>query len=203
MADIIYSWYGNTYFNLTNKCPCNCAFCIRKKADAVGDAKRLWHDTEPTFEEIREAIDAYDFTGVKEAVFCGYGEPTSAYDNLIRTAEYMKKIYPDIRLRINTNGLSDLINGRPTAAEICSVIDVISVSLNDPTSEKYDQITKNIYPGKAFPAMLKFTKDCVACGAEVWMTVVDVISPEDIEKSRKICEECGAHFRVRSFDRGR
>lgn len=44
MADIIYSWYGNTYFNITNKCPCNCAFCIRKKADAVGDAKRLWHD---------------------------------------------------------------------------------------------------------------------------------------------------------------
>ena len=35
MADIIYSWYGNTYFNITNKCPCNCAFCIRKKADAV------------------------------------------------------------------------------------------------------------------------------------------------------------------------
>lgn len=51
--------------------------------------------------------------------------------------------------------------------------------------------------------MLKFTKDCVACGAEVWMTVVDVIPPEDIEKSRKICEECGAHFRVRSYEIGR
>ena len=92
---------------------------------------------------------------------------------------------------------------RPTAEEICSVIDIISVSLNDPTSEKYDKITKNIYPGKAFPAMLEFTKACVAFGAQVWMTVVDVISPEDIEKSRKICEECGAHFRLRSYDRGR
>ena len=78
MADIIYSWYGNTYFNLTNKCPCNCAFCIRKKTDAVGDAKRLWHDTEPAFEDIKKAIDSYDFSGVKEAVFCGYGEPTNA-----------------------------------------------------------------------------------------------------------------------------
>ena len=105
MADIIYSWYGNTYFNITNKCPCNCAFCIRKKADAVGDAKRLWHDTDPTFEEIKAAIDAYDFTGVTEAVFCGYGEPTNAYDNLIKTAKYMKQQYPNIKLRINTNGL--------------------------------------------------------------------------------------------------
>ncbi|HIZ11077.1 MAG TPA: radical SAM protein, partial [Candidatus Eubacterium faecavium] len=129
--------------------------------------------------------------------------PTNAYDNLIRTAQYMKKKYPDIKLRINTNGLSDLINEKPTAAEICSVIDIISVSLNDPTSEKYDKITKNIYPGRAFDAMLQFTKDCVACGAEVWMTVVDVIPPEDIEKSRKICEACGAKFRLRSFDRGR
>ena len=203
MADIIYSWYGNTYFNLTNKCPCSCAFCIRKKADAVGNAKRLWHDAEPTFDEIKAAVDAYDFSGVKEAVFCGYGEPTNAYENLIKTAKYMKEKHPGIKLRINTNGLSDLINGKPTAAEICAVIDVVSVSLNDPDSDKYDKITNNIYPGRAFPAMLRFTKDCVACGAAVRMTVVDVIPPEDIEKSRRICEECGAEFRVRSYARGR
>lgn len=203
MADIIYSWYGNTYFNLTNKCPCSCAFCIRTKADAVGDAERLWHDSEPTFSDIKNAVDSYDFTGVEEAVFCGYGEPTNAYENLIKTAAYMKKTHPEIKLRLNTNGLSDLINEKPTAAEICSVIDIVSVSLNDPTSEKYDKITRNIFPGRAFGAMLKFTRDCVACGAEVWMTVVDVIPPEDIEKSRQLCKECGANFRVRSFERGR
>ncbi len=203
MADIIYTLEGGTYFNITNKCPCNCAFCIRSKGEAVGSAKRLWHDTEPTFEDIKAAIDLYDFSGVKEAVFCGYGEPTNALDNLLKTAKYLKSRFPDIKLRLNTNGLSDLINGRETAAEICSCIDVISVSLNDPDSEKYDRITRNIYPGRAFDAMLKFTRDCVACGNEVKMTVVDVIPPEDIEKSRKICESCGAKFRVRSFARGR
>lgn len=203
MADIIYTWDGATYFNITNKCPCNCAFCIRSKGDAVGDAKRLWHDSEPTFEEIKKAVDEYDFSDVEEAVFCGYGEPTNALDNLIKTAKYLKSLYPNIRLRLNTNGLSDLINERKTAPEICEVIDIVSISLNDPTSEKYDKITRNIYPGKAFPAMLEFTKDCVACGAEVWMTVVDVISKEDIEKSREICKDCGAHFRVRSFERGK
>lgn len=203
MSDIIYTLEGGTYFNITNKCPCNCAFCIRSKGEAVGEAKRLWHDEEPTFDDIKAAVDNYDFSGVEEAVFCGYGEPTNAYENLIKTAEYLKRLYPDIRLRLNTNGLSDLINNRPTAKEICSVFDIVSISLNDPTSEKYDKITRNIYPGKAFPALLQFTKDCVKYCDNVWMTVVDVISQEDIEKSRKICEACGAHFRVRSFAKGR
>ena len=203
MTDIIYTLDGGTYFNLTNKCPCNCAFCIRSKGDAVGTAKRLWFDVEPNFEEIKNAVDEYDFSNVKTAVFCGYGEPTCALDNLIKTAKYVKSINPDIKLRINTNGLSDLINGRPTAKEICEVIDIISVSLNETDSDKYDKITRNIYPGKAFDAMLKFTKECVEQGNEVRMTVVDVISPEEIEKSRKICESLGARFIVRSFDRGR
>lgn len=203
MADIIYTLEGGTYFNITNKCPCNCAFCIRSKGDAVGDAERLWFDKEPTIEEIKAAIDNYDFSNVNEAVFCGYGEPTNALDNLLEAARYVKAKKPGIKLRINTNGLSDLINERPTAKEICSVIDIISVSLNNPDSEQYDKITRNIFKGKAFDAMIKFTKECVACGNEVHMTVVDVISKENIEKSREICESLGAKFVLRSFARGR
>lgn len=203
MADIIYTLEGGTYFNITNQCPCNCAFCIRSKGEAVGSAKRLWFDKEPSFDEIKEAIDAYDFSNVSEAVFCGYGEPTCALDTLIRTAQYMKQVKPSIKLRLNTNGLSDLINGMPTAKLICKHIDIISISLNETDSEKYDKITRNIYPGKAFDAMLQFTRDCVAQGNEVRMTVVDVISEEEIAKSRAICEAIGAKFIVRSFARGR
>lgn len=203
MADIIYTLEGGTYFNITNKCPCNCAFCIRSKGDAVGDAKELWFDTEPSFADIKNAVDNYDFSNVDEAVFCGYGEPTCAYDNLIKTAKYLKQIKPSIKLRINTNGLSDLINSKPTAKEICENIDIISVSLNNPDSEEYDKITRNVYKGKAFDAMIEFTKECVACGNEVHMTVVDVISKENIEKSKQLCESLGAKFICRSFARGR
>ena len=203
MADIIYTLEGGVYLNITNKCPCNCAFCIRSKGDAVGSAEDLWFDNEPDFDEIQNAVDAFDFSNVNEAVFCGYGEPTNAYENLIKTAKYLKQINPDIKLRINTNGLSDLINNKPTAKEICSAIDVISVSLNDSNSEKYDKITRNIFPGKAYDAMLKFTRECVKCGNEVHMTVVDVINKEDIEKCREICEGIGAKFICRSFARGR
>lgn len=203
MADIVYTLEGGVYLNITNKCPCNCAFCIRSKGDAVGDAKKLWFDVEPTIDEIKKAIDDFNFTKVESAVFCGYGEPTNAYDNLIETAKYLKAINPKINLRLNTNGLSDLINEKPTAKELSEVFDMISVSLNEPDSEKYDKITRNIYQGKAFDAMLSFTRECVKYCEDVRMTVVDVISKEDIEQARLVCESTGAKFRVRSFERGR
>lgn len=203
MADIIYTLEGGVYLNITNKCPCNCAFCIRTKGDAVGEAEKLWFDTEPTIDEIKSAIDAFDFTQVENAVFCGYGEPTNAYDNLVEAAKYIKSVNPSIKLRLNTNGLSDLINEKPTAKELSEIFDCISVSLNEPTSEKYDKITRNIYEGKAFDAMLDFTRECVKYCKNVHMTVVDVISDEDIEASRKVCESTGAEFIVRSFERGR
>ncbi|MCC8073432.1 MAG: TIGR04100 family radical SAM protein [Clostridiales bacterium] len=203
MADIIYTLEGGTYFNITNRCPCNCAFCIRSKGDAVGEAEKLWFDKEPTFDEIKNAVDNYDFSDVKSVVFCGYGEPTNAYDNLVKTAKYIKELYPYMMLRLNTNGLSDLINGKPTARELSQIFDYISISLNEPTSEKYDKITRNIYKGEAFDAMLKFTRECVKYCKKVRMTVVDVISPEEIEQARKVCESTGAEFYVRSFARGR
>ena len=111
----------------------------------------------------------------------------------------MKGNHPNIKLRLNTNGLSDLINAKPTAELICQHIDAVSVSLNEMTSEKYDKITRNIFPGQAFDAMIKFTSDCVKYCHDVRMTVVDIISEEEIAQAKKICESTGAKFRVREF----
>lgn len=200
MADIIYTYHNSVYFNITNKCPCRCAFCIRDKKDAIGEAEKLFHETEPTIEDIKNAIDGYDFNGKDTAVFCGYGEPTNAFENLIASAEYLKEKFPEIKLRLNTNGLSDLINGRGTAKEICKVFDSVSISLNDVSSEEYDKITRNIYPGKAYEAMLKFAKDCVNEGINVRLSVVDVIGEEKIKKAKEIAESIGADFLCRKYD---
>lgn len=199
MADIIYVYGESPYFNITNKCPCSCVFCIRDKKEVIGEAKKMWHDTQPTFEQVRGAIDAFDWAKYDHAVFCGYGEPTNELELLIKSAQYMKEKYPHVKLRLNTNGLSDLINGKPTARLICENVDAVSVSLNETSSEKYDKITRNIFPGKAFDAMLSFTSDCVKYCDDVRMTVVDVISDEEIAKAKSICESTGARFSVRRF----
>ena len=122
MADIIYIFEGTPYFNLTNKCPCNCVFCIRNNKDVVGSAKQMWHDKQPTFEDDKTAIDSFDWSKYEGAVFCGYGEPTNELELLLKTASYMKENHPNIKLRLNTNGLSDLINGKSTAEMICKDI---------------------------------------------------------------------------------
>ncbi len=199
MANIIYMFEGTPYFNLTNKCPCRCTFCVRDVLDTMGEADDMWHRTQPTFEDVKAAIDAFDFSRFETAVFCGYGEPTNELELLLKTAEYLKKVYPKLRLRLNTNGLSDLINKTSTAEEICKDIDSISISLNATNSQKYDEITRNIFKGKAFDAMLKFTATCVKYCDDVKMTVVDVIGTEEIEKARQICENTGAKFRVRKL----
>lgn len=168
--------------------------------DAIGEAENLFHETEPTLNEIKKAVDAYDFSGKDTAVFCGYGEPTNAYENLIATAEYLRKKYPSLKLRLNTNGLSDLINEKETAKEICRAFDSVSISLNDVSSEAYDKITRNIYPGKAYEAMLKFAKDCVNEGVETRLSVVDVIGEEKIKKAKEIADSIGADFLCRKYD---
>ena len=74
MADILYVYKTSIYANLTNKCPCRCTFCIRNNTDAIGNADTLWHKHDPSIEEIKKAVDDFDFTGFNELVFCGYGE---------------------------------------------------------------------------------------------------------------------------------
>ena len=42
MADIIYTYKNNAYFNITNRCTCRCIFCIRNEQDTLGEAEALW-----------------------------------------------------------------------------------------------------------------------------------------------------------------
>lgn len=199
MADIVYTYGGNVYLNITNACPCRCKFCIRNNGDSVGEAKTLWFDKHnPDFQEVKAAIDAFDFSKYgKSVIFCGYGEPTCNYGVLIRTCKYLKE--NGFKIRLNTNGLSDLINKRDTAKELCSLIDVASVSLNAPTAEKYNELCQPAYGEKSFDAMIKFAKECKENGVEVKLSVVDVISQEDIDECKKLAESIGIPLRVREY----
>lgn len=141
MADILYTYKNQVYANITNRCNCNCTFCVRSLKNAVGDAETLWHKTEPTLAEIINAIDNFDFTGYEELVFCGYGEPTCALENLLASAAYAKKKYA-ISIRLNTNGLGNLYHNRNIIPELAAVIDSVSISLNAPTAEKYEAVTR-------------------------------------------------------------
>lgn len=194
---IVYTYNSNVYLNITNACPCNCEFCIRRTSDKVGESDSLWLSHNPPFKEVKAAIDAFDFTNYNEAVFCGYGEPTSSFDVLIKTAQYLRD--KGIKTRINTNGLGCLIHKRDIVKELCENIDFISISLNAPTAEKYYNIVHPVFGEKSFDAMLDFARECKKYTENVAFSVVDVISKEDIEASQKLADEVGINLRVRVY----
>ena len=195
MADILYTYKNEVYVNLTNKCDCSCTFCIRSHKDGVGDADTLWHKKDPALEEVTAAMDAFDFAGYQELVYCGYGEPTCALENLVASAKYAKEKY-GIKVRINTNGLGNLYNGKDIVPELMDAVDVVSISLNAPNEKKYMEVTRPQFEN-AFQGMLDFASECREKGLEVRFTVVDVLPDEEIKASRQLAESMGIGLRVR------
>jgi radical SAM enzyme (TIGR04100 family) len=196
IGDVLYDYGRGLYANITNKCPCRCEFCIRDMTDALGSADSLWLKREPTVEEVIEMLKDWDLSDYDELVFCGYGEPMERLDDLLAIARYVKK-NTDLTVRINTNGLSDLINGKETAPMLEGIIDSVSVSLNQSDAEKYNALCHPKFGPCAYPAMLKFTKDVKKYVKNVAMSVVGVIPSSDIEACRKIAGDLGVPFRVR------
>lgn len=199
MENIVYTYDKTVYLNITNACPCDCEFCVRHNTDGLGDMGSLWLDHEPSMTEIKEAIDAFDWDGITDAVFCGFGEPTCALDKLLETAKYLKETR-GVKIRLNTNGLSDLIHHSTDSAErMAGLIDSVSISLNASDAEKYDAIVHPSFGLQAFDAMIRFTKDCQKYIPKVKMTVVDTIGEEEIEKCQKLCRDNGIDLRVREY----
>lgn len=195
---ITYTIGESLYVNITNKCSNACEFCIRNNGDSVGDAESLWLEKDPTKEEILTDIFSRDLTNFKELVFCGYGEPLYRHDDVVFICKKIREV-SQITNRINTNGHADLISGRSTAKELEGLVDIISISLNAADAKSYEAICHSEFGEAAFKAVLDYTADCIKYVPNVLLTVVDVISQEEIEKCRKIAQDIGAEFRVRAI----
>lgn len=197
MSEIFYSYDGNVYANLTNKCSCNCNFCVRNSEDNPITLSNLWLDKEPTVEDALKALDEFDLNDYPELVFCGYGEPTYAFDALVAVARYAREHY-NIKLRLNTNGLGNLINDKNIVPELAECIDSVSISLNASNSKDYDRLCSPIFEN-AYDEILAFTKKCHELMDDITLSVVSVIGNEEIEKCKRLSDALGVKFRVRNF----
>ena len=197
MADIIYTYKNQVYANITNKCDCACTFCIRSTKDHIGEAENLWHKTDPTVQEIKDAINAFDFTNYDEFVFCGYGEPTCELEKLLEIGTYVKENY-GLPIRVNTNGLANLYHGRNIIPEFAKVVDSVSISLNAPDAESYNKVTRPQFDG-AFEAMLDFAEECNRVIPHTQLSIVDVLSPEDIAKCQALADARGVYLKIRKY----
>lgn len=197
MMTILYTVGNKLYVNITNRCPCACTFCIRNNGDGAYGSDSLWLEREPTVEEILRGFDKLDLDSFTELVFCGYGEPMERADAVAEVMAAIRK-KSSIPARINTNGLSDLINGRETA-HLLRDFDTVSISLNAPTAEEYNEVSRPSLEN-AFDAILKFAEDCKKYVPKVIFSVVDVITKEQTERCQALADSMNIPLRVRKYD---
>jgi len=199
---ITYQVRQSVYVNITNRCPCACTFCLRKNADGVYGSDSLWLEREPTLEEVVADLDKWDFSQFREVVFCGYGEPTERLDVLLAAAAHLKSLPQAPRVRVNTNGLSDLVNGKPTAALFTDKVDCLSISLNTDDPAEYLAVCRPKFGEAAYPAMLGFAREAAVAVPEVVMTVVGepITDIAKQDRCRALAESLGARLRVRPYE---
>jgi len=190
---------STVYVNLTNKCTNACIFCLRSQKDDVC-GREMWHDDNYTLEDIIEQFKVYE-NSAKEVVFCGYGEPFIRKDMMKAFCEYLRENYPQIKIRVNTNGHANAIYKTNVAEEFKELIDSVSISLNSDNEAQYNEICKPQIEN-AFKEMKDFASCCVKAGMEVSMSVVsgfDDIHNINIKECEKIAKNLGAKFRNREY----
>ena len=195
--NIAYEYQNNLYVNLTNRCTNKCKFCIRFTPSGV-DNIDLWLEHEPSAKDVIDALLEKDFKKYDEVIFCGYGEPMLRYEVLIDVAKYIKD-NSDLKVRINTNGHANRAAGKDITPLLKGLVDCISISLNAENAKKYNDICVCDYGEDGFYEMLDFAKKASGYVEDVVLSVVDVISKEEIEECRKIAEKTGVKFRVREY----
>lgn len=200
MADILYIYKNQVYANITNKCDCACTFCIRSQKQGIGNAETLWHEKDPSLEEILKAINDFDFTGFEEFVFCGYGEPTCALETLLACGKYVKE-KTGLPIRLNTNGLGNLYHKRNIIDDLATVVDSVSISLNAPNATEYEKVTRPMF-NNAYEAMLDFAEECGKKLSHTQLSIVDVLSEEDQKACQKIADDRGVYLKIRKFTQG-
>jgi TatD family-associated radical SAM protein len=173
---ITYEYGDSLYVNVTNRCDCACtSACGRNIAVGFIPTTLAPTGTEPR-EEILEDIHRRDLSRYEQLVFCGYGEPTYRLDDILWVCARVKERQP-VTIRMDTNGHAKLILGRNAVPELPGKIDVLSVSLNASTLERYLERTCPSFGQAAWEAMLAFSSEAVTAGIRVILTVVDLPSP--------------------------
>ena len=162
----------------------------------------LWlKEGEPSVETLLDTFAKYDLNIINELVFCGFGEPLERFDEVCQVIDALRKEYPNLKVRINTVGLANLIHGRDVTPELEGRVDTISISLNAPTAEEFLELTRSRFGIESFEAVKEFAVLSKKYVPNVVMSVVEKVMPDDkIELCRLICEELGVTLRVRAYE---
>ncbi len=193
---IAYTIGNCRYVSINDRCTLECTFCPKTQGSMRVHEFDLTMNHRPDAQEIIDAIGApeqYD-----EVVFCGFGEPTLRLNVLLEVARAVKD--RGARVRVNTDGLSNLVHKDNTLPALGECVDAFSVSMNAQNKAVYDLHCCPNLPG-SYEAMLDFLKAAPRFVSEVTATAIDGLEGVDIEACETLARELGVNFRRRVLDR--
>lgn len=184
------------YLNITDRCTLSCAFCPKFRGSHQVHDYDLSLDHRPGAGEILAAVG--DPTRYAEIVFCGYGEPTLRLRTLLEVARGVK--HRGGQVRVNTDGLANLVHKRDTLPELSAVVDAVSISLNAQNAEVYARHCRPALPG-SYEHLLDFLGRAPRWIPSVTATAIDGLEGVDIAACERLAAGLGVGFRRRLLDR--
>jgi TatD DNase family protein len=184
--------HGNRYINVTNRCTLNCRYCPKTTCNWKVGPYNLRLQREPSREEMLAA--ALQPGEYREIVFGGFGEPTlRLYDILDVAAQLRRHGKP---IRINTDGLANLVQGRDITPDFEGIVDAISISLNAHDKKTYNEHFQPPVP-EAFDSVLQFADRAREFIPIVTLTAIESLPGVDLERCARLAADVGAGFRRR------
>lgn len=193
---LAYTLHGNRYLNITSRCTLRCTFCPKFAKDWNVQGYELRLHREPSAQEVIAA--AGDPRAFNEVVFCGFGEPTLRLYVALEVARRLRQRGGYIRL--NTDGLANLVYERDITPDLEDNIDALSVSLNAQDEMTYNRVCRPQLSG-SYGAMLDFVRRARDFVPHVTLTAIDGLQGVDIAACEAIAHDLGVHFRRRVLGR--
>ncbi len=194
---LAYRLRDGVYLNLTNRCTLRCHFCPKFHGLwTVADARlRLRVRDEPSSAALVQA--ALEAGPCAEYVFCGLGEPTTRWPELLAVATALRATATPIRL--NTDGLANLVHGRDVVPELEGLVDHVSISLNAADEATYEHLCRPGRPG-SYAALLDFAARCRIYVPQVTLTAIAGLPGVDIDACARIARHLRVGFRARPLE---
>ena len=196
-AALAYRIGDAVYLNVTSRCSLRCGFCPKFHGlwTVEGTRMRLPATGEPQPSALIAAARALG--PCVEYVFCGLGEPTTRLAVVLSVASVLKGW--GVPVRLNTDGLANLVHGYDVVPEFRGLIDHVSISLNAADELVYKRLCRPKIPG-SYAAMLSFARRCLGIVPKVTLTAIDGLEGVDIGACAGIARGMGAEFRARPLE---
>ncbi|GGI98889.1 radical SAM protein [Shewanella hanedai] len=191
-STLVYDIRNSRYLNITGRCTLRCQFCPKHNGSKQVHEYQLDLSCQPKAEVIIALlgnVEQFD-----EYVFCGYGEPTLNLPTLLTVAQVIKQ--KGGRVRVNTDGLGNLVHRRNILPELAQWVDSLSISLNADTEQAY-QLHCQPKLKNSYQAVRTFITLAPHYIDSVQVSAIDGLEGVDIEACRQFVNSCGAEFKHR------